>query len=147
MEHKRKDWDDYYLDLAREISGRSKDPSTRVGAIIVRPDKTICSTGYNGFPAKMRDQESWYTNREEKYSRIIHGEINALVHSRERVDGYTLYTVPFACCDRCAVIMIEAGITTFVHPKLPEELRERWGESLKKTLQYYRECGVEYREI
>lgn len=145
-EDKIKKWDLRFLELSKHISTWSKDPSTKVGAVIVRPDNTICSVGYNGFPARMEDKSIWYKNREEKYSRIIHGEINALTHTTESLKGYTLYTTPFACCDRCAVIMIGVGITTFVHPRLPKELEERWGKSLEKTLSYYRDCGVKYRE-
>jgi len=139
-------WDKRFLELAYHISNYSKDPSTKVGAVIVRPDKTVCSVGYNGFPKQMQDKVEYYNNREEKYSRIIHGEINALIHSRDSVEGCTLYTVPFACCDRCAVIMIESGIKRFVNPKLPESLKERWESTLNKTCKYYEECGVIHKE-
>jgi hypothetical protein len=43
--------------------------------------------------------------------------------------------------------MIQAGITTFVAPELPENLKERWGPSLDKTIQYFTECGVDWKEI
>ena len=42
-------WDDRFLDIAREISTWSKDPSRKIGAIAVR-DRKILATGYNGFP-------------------------------------------------------------------------------------------------
>jgi dCMP deaminase len=43
-------WDRYFLDIAEEVSKASKDPSTKVGAVIVRPDRTVASLGYNGLP-------------------------------------------------------------------------------------------------
>ena len=146
MEHKRKSWDDYFIELAWKVSERSKDPSTKVGAVIVRPDHTVCSVGYNGFPGKMQDREEWYTNREEKYSRVIHAEINALIHARERIEGYTLYNT-LQPCDRCSVVLIEAGIIRVVNPSPTEDALTRWKDALERTKKYYRECGIEYREI
>lgn len=95
----------------------------------------------------MPDRPEWYANREEKYSRIVHCEINALMQAAIPVIGFTLYTWPFACCDRCAVQMIQAGITRFVYPDLPENLRDRWAEPLRKTVEYFKECGVQFTEI
>lgn len=144
---KNKRWDVRFLELAQLVSSWSKDPSTKCGAVIVRPDYTIASVGYNGFPKSMADRQEWYDNREEKYSRVVHCEMNAMIHCHEPLGGYTLYTYPFACCDRCAVHMIQAGIKRFVYPSIPEDKVERWGAALKKTEQYYRECGVEFTEI
>jgi len=43
-------WDRWFLDMAEFVSGKSKDPSTKCGAVITRPDHTVVSMGYNGFP-------------------------------------------------------------------------------------------------
>lgn len=137
-------WDRRFLDLAMVVAGWSKDPSTQTGAVIVRPDKTICSVGFNGFPQSMSDDAAFYEDRDHKYSRIVHCEMNALLFARESVRGYTLYTYPFASCDRCAVHLIQAGVTRFVAPELPSALEERWGASLAKTEAYFLESGVEY---
>ena len=90
------EWDVYYLKMARLASTKSKDPSTQTGAVIVPPDRSFCSSGFNGSPQGMEDKSEWYLNRDEKYSRIVHCEINALIFAREPVRGYTLYTWPFA---------------------------------------------------
>lgn len=140
-------WDYRFLDLAKHIATYSKDPNTQVGAVIVRPDRTICSTGFNGFPKLMPDIPDDYADREEKLSRIIHAEMNAAIHSYERMDGFTLYTWPFASCDRCAVHMIQFGITRFVFPKLPDDKKSKWEVSLNRAKQYFDECGVEYLEV
>ena len=140
-------WDEFYIGMAEYVSRKSKDTSTKTGAVIVRPDNTVCSVGYNGFAMKMPDISEWLQNREEKYSRIIHCEMNALLTAREPVKEHTLYTYPFVSCDRCAVHMIQTGITRFVFPKLPESLIERWGKSMAKSIQYFDECGIEWREL
>ena len=87
-----------------------------------------------------------YNNREEKYLRVVHCEINSLLFAPERVKGYTLYTYPFASCSRCAVEMLQSGISRFVFPKLQDDKIERWGESLKRTISYFDEAKVEWSE-
>lgn len=140
-------WDLKFLELAKHVSGWSKDPSTKCGAVIVRPDNTICSIGYNGFPKNMTDRKEWYDNREEKYSRIVHAEINSLIHAREPVKGYKLYTYPFCCCDRCSVQMMQAGISRFVFPQCPSHLMERWGKVFETTKKYFWEAGLPFTEV
>jgi len=140
-------WDYRFMQLARLISTFSRDPSTKVGAAIIRPNKTIASIGFNGFPQEMEDKEEWYTNREEKLSRVVHAEINALIFAGQPVRGCTLYTYPFAPCDRCCVQMLQAGITHFVFPEPSANALERWGAAFEKTKKYIIECGATYTEL
>jgi dCMP deaminase len=140
-------WDEFYLGLAKYMSTRSKDPSTKVGAVIVRWDKSVCSVGYNGFPQTMPDEPELYANRDEKYSRIIHAEINALNFAREVVKGYTLYTYPFMSCDRCFVQMAQAGIYRFVSPKPTEDQLTRWGPAFDRVRKYASEMKLLLEEI
>lgn len=138
----RQSWDQFYIDLAKTISTRSKDPSTKTGAVIVRPDNSVCSVGYNGFPRGMKDDPADYNDREVKYSKIIHCEMNALLYARETVKGYTLYTYPFLSCDRCFAHMVQAGITRFVAPKPTEDALTRWGAAFDKVKQYAKEMNA-----
>lgn len=135
-------WDHRFLHLAAEVASWSKDPSTQTGAVIVRPDRTICSVGYNGFARGCDDSEALYAEREAKYSRIIHCEMNAILSAREPLLGYTLYTHPFLTCDRCAVHVIQAGIKRVVCAACPEHLKERWEHTFVKARQVYKEAGV-----
>lgn len=137
-------WDQRFLALAEHVASWSRDPSTKVGAVIVRPDKTIASVGFNGFPRGMSDDPELYANRELKYSRIVHAEINAILHTREALHGYTLYTWPLAPCDRCAVTVIQSGISRVVFPATSEEACQRWGKLLEVALGMFAEAGVEY---
>jgi dCMP deaminase len=139
-------WDYRFLRLAKEVSSWSRDPSTKVGAVIVNPEKHVVSLGFNGFPSYMQDDFSLYADREEKYSRIVHGEINALVLARRDVYGCTLYTWPFLPCDRCAVIMIQAGIRRVVAPTPLADQAARWAGAFDKTKKYFDECKVEWSE-
>lgn len=138
-------WDKRFLEMAQLVSTYSKDPSTQTGAVIVRPDKTVASIGYNGFPKQIEDDYR-LSVREEKYELIVHCEMNAVLNTREDLRGCTLYTWPFLSCTRCAVHMLTAGITRFVAPKIPEDLVERWGAALEKTKEIFEEAGVEVVE-
>lgn len=140
-------WDIRFLDMARMVSTWSKDPSTQTGAVIATEDRKGIFIGYNGFPQKMLDLPENYENREQKYSRIVHCEMNAILVAGEKAKGSTLYTYPFASCDRCFVHMVQGGITRFVAPILPDHLQERWGASLEKVRGYAAEMNLELNEI
>lgn len=140
-------WDMRFLDLACLVSTWSKDPSTRTGAVIVRPDRTVASIGYNGFPRGMVDSDERLESREEKYSRVVHCEVNALIHAHEPLRGYTLYTYPFLSCDRCFVQLAQAGITRFVAPVCPVTKRDRWEAVFEKVRAYAEELNVTIDEI
>jgi dCMP deaminase len=146
MSNSNEKWDRRFLEMARMVSTWSKDPSTQTGAVIVRPDRTIVSVGFNGFPKCMPDNPEWYANREEKYSRIVHCEINAMIHASGPMDSCTLYTHPFASCDRCVVQMLQAGINRFVAPEPTADALTRWGTAFEKTKRYIDESGGLYVE-
>ncbi len=50
-------WDELFILQATLIAQKSKDPSTKVGCIIVNDDNVILSTGFNGFPRGI--EEDW----------------------------------------------------------------------------------------
>lgn len=137
-------WDLFYLGMADYVAKASKDPSTKVGAVIVRPDKTVASLGFNGFPRMMSDHPNLYADRDTKYSRIIHAEVNAILHSREQLSGYTLYCT-HSPCDRCAVQIIQSGIKKVIswHIDKDPAFKERWA-CIEQANRYFREAGVMY---
>jgi len=132
-----------FIYLAEHVSKWSKDPSTKTGCVIVRPDTTVAAVGYNGFPRTIKDNPEILNNREEKYKRTIHCEMNAILSARERLDGYTLYNWPGQSCDRCAVHIIQSGIIKVVSPKIVSEFTERWKEQAKLAEALFAEAGVE----
>lgn len=135
-------WDMRFLRLAREIASWSKDPSTQVGAVITRPDRTVASVGYNGFPRQMPDRVENLLDRPQKYARTVHAEINALLHAGERISGYTLYTWPLLPCERCLVQLVQAGVQRFVSTDCPAWLLPRWNRSHALVRQFADEMNV-----
>jgi dCMP deaminase len=111
----RPSWDKYFLDIADMVATRSKDPRTKVGAVLVR-DRRIIGTGYNGFPSGVQD---WHESRwepPEKYVWVAHAERNAIdMCARDGVatKGATLY-VTLPPCNECAKSIIQCGISTVV---------------------------------
>lgn len=141
-------WDRWFLGMASYVSTASKDPSTQTGGVIVRPDKSIVSLGYNGFPRRMEDRTEWLENREEKYSRVVHSELNAILNAQQDVSGCTLYNWPGRSCSRCAVHVIQAGIVRVVSPHVPDSaFNERWKEDQDRAQSYYEDAGIEVVNI
>jgi dCMP deaminase len=139
-------WDLRFLELAKLVSTWSKDPSTQTGAVITKGNRVV-SVGFNGFPQNMIDLPENYSNREEKYSRIVHCEMNALLFAKESTVGCTLYTWPFMSCDRCFVHMSQAGLIRFVAPKPSLEVISRWGDAMDRVRKYIKESGLTLVEL
>jgi len=136
-------WFRRFVDLAQHISSWSKDPSTKVGAVIFDDDKRIVSVGYNGFPKNLYDAPEKYENREVKYKMVIHAEMNSILFSQKNLKGCSVATWPFISCANCTTAIIQSGIKRIVSPKLPENLIERWGKSCELSIEMYQEAGVE----
>jgi dCMP deaminase len=139
-------WDDYFLSIARVAASKSKDPSTKVGAVITRRDRSIVAVGYNGFPRGIEDTPERLNDRPTKYALVVHGEMNAILSARESLYGCTLYTVPFMPCDRCFVHVIQTGIKRVVFPRATPDQLERWGDAFERVRQLAREAKIELVE-
>lgn len=132
------DWDTYFLQMAEAASAKSKDPSTKVGAVIVRPDQTIASTGWNGFPRGVNDSPVRYDDRQTKYRFVCHAEANAVVAARCDLTDHTIY-VTLPPCHECAKLIIQAGIRRVVAPRSDVS---RWQESFDTANMMFWEAGV-----
>ena len=127
-------WLKRYILMAKGYSSWSKDPSTKVGAVIVRPDKSICSLGFNGFPPGDPDLPEDYNNREVKLSKIIHAEENALRFAREKCTGYALFVWPLPCCLKCSKKVVNAGIAyMYFGTDNTREVRSKWINEYERT--------------
>lgn len=98
----------YFLDIAKTVSKRSKDPSTKVGAVLVDSNDRIISTGYNGFVAGC-DESHMSFERPLKYHLTIHAEQNAILFARESLIGAKTFVTHGPCQD-CLKLMLQAGI-------------------------------------
>ena len=138
-------WDARFMRLAREVSTWSKDPSTKVGAVLVR-DKRIVATGYNGFPQGMVDDDR-LDNREVKYKRVIHAEQNCLLYAGiDRSRGGTIYIYGMrGPCNHCAKHLIQAGLRRVVC--CGPEPRADWSVELEDSKFMLGECMIQYDEI
>jgi dCMP deaminase len=138
-------WDNRFMKLAREISTWSKDPSTKIGAVIVNDERRILATGYNGFPRGIEDTDERLKDREQKYPLIVHGEMNALMnalYSGVSVKGATIYVWGLPVCSECTKNVIQSGIKRVVI-LFPEHAPEKWQaqwNNLSKPM--YEEAGV-----
>ena len=137
------DWDKRFLKLAKHISKWSKDPSTQVGCVVVGPDRELRSTGFNGLPRGIEDNNERLNNREIKYPLICHAEENAIMHAARigmSLKGCTAY-VTWPPCTRCARSLIQAGISTIIYPK-DIEIPERWLEDFNLSLNMLKEANI-----
>jgi dCMP deaminase len=136
-------WDRRFLDLASHISGWSKDPSTKVGCVVVGEDREIRSTGFNGFPRGIDDSMERLEDRELKYPLICHAEENAIMHAARigiSLKDCTAY-VTWPPCTRCARSLIQAGVVEVVYPG-DIEIPERWIEDFERSSSMMKEAGV-----
>ncbi len=138
-------WHKRFIELAEFISTWSKDPSTKVGSVIVDKYKRIVSTGYNGLPKDIEDTKERYENRDIKYKIILHAEENALAYAKRDLTDCTLYVSGLPPCAHCASLIISAGIKQVVFKK--QEIPERWIESIKLSKTILEEAEIKLIEI
>lgn len=132
-------WDDRFLALAEHVALWSKDPSTKVGAVIVDEKKRVVSLGYNGVPRGVKEVAEG--DRDRKLLRTIHAEENALHFANKDVEGCTLY-VSMPPCAKCSAQMIQRGIKRVVYRYGSKEFYDRWANSVWEGIDMFEEAGV-----
>lgn len=97
-------WDKYFLNLAKIVSSRSIDPSTRHGCVIVDENKHVISIGYNG-PVKGMDDSKIPMTRPLKYLYMSHSEQNGIMFCQSSMKNSTVYVTgrPCAFCTRMLI--------------------------------------------
>lgn len=139
-------WDLRFLKAAHEVATWSKDPSTKVGCVIVDPEKQRrTGEGFNGFPRFMSDDPALYADRDCKYSRTLHAELNAVLFA-SKTEGMTAYVTHPPCCN-CSLVLIQSGISRVVAPKPSDDLLSRWADSIEKARGFFDEAEVEYELV
>jgi len=137
---------DWALGMAKHTAQLSKDPSTKVGAVIFDPKRRIVSAGYNGFARGVNDTPERLENRDVKYRLVLHAEKNAIMFATAPLDGCTL-VVTHPCCAQCAAAAIQAGIKHVIWPRPDATFQERWAEDLALTNAQFAEAGVTVEEV
>jgi dCMP deaminase len=112
----RVSWDDYFMNIAREVSSRSTCDRKFVGAVIVR-DKCILATGYNGSIRGLPHcDEEGHLMEEGHCVRTVHAEANAIVQAARngiRIDGSAIYVTASPCWG-CFRLIANGGIARVV---------------------------------
>ncbi len=140
-------WDEYFMFLAILVSLRSKDPNTKVGAVLVKNNKVL-GTGYNGFPSGCDESRfSWSRDTtagwlDTKYPYVIHAEANALLNTVAAVAGGEIYVTQHPC-NECAKLLIQGGVRriTFLDNK------HLGTESYAASQKLFAVTGVEIRHL
>ncbi len=115
-----------------------------MGAVLVRPNNSVASTGFNGFPPGHDDSPELYADR---YQHVVHAEVNALNFLGLPAVGFTLYT-SFPCCPDCVERAGKAGVARIVYPRLDVSGRDaswvaEWRERLEKAQEVAQLYGIE----
>ncbi|MFI5300970.1 MAG: deoxycytidylate deaminase [Polyangiales bacterium] len=117
MERRRASWDEYFMNIAREVATRATCDRKHVGAVIVR-DKSILATGYNGSIRGLPHcDEAGHLMEDGHCVRTMHAEANAIVQAARngvRIDGSSIY-VTASPCFGCFKMIANGGIGKIVY--------------------------------
>lgn len=145
--------DRYWLLVCNSISENSKCLSRKIGAVIVKDDKFIVSTGYNGPPSRYlhckdvcyRKIMGFKSGEGLEYCPSSHAERNAIAIAAKlghSVDGCAMYMNCIIPCFECAKSIINAGIKEVVVIKLDDyDTKGLTGRQL------FEQTGVKIREF
>ena len=137
-----------FLPDAKAAQGRSKDRSTKVGAVALDDAMVIKGSGYNGFPRGVDDSRDERHERPAKYRWTVHAEMNVIAQAaRPVLEGTTLILTSLHPCATCAGMLIQAGVKRVLAPlKKAEgtgEYRVDWNEEERLALEMFQEAGVD----
>lgn len=148
-------WDEYYFKLVHTVREKSKDRSTKVGAIIVNEHNEMLNTGFNGFPRGIDDDNELYHQRPRKYDMTEHAERNAIYQAAAGRGGtrgchmYLGFNPIRAICTDCARAIIQAGIVEVVGPYNVkfDGKGKQWTENCETAYFMLQEAGVKLRTV
>lgn len=140
-------WNEWFFEIAKTASTKSKDQSTKVGCVIVGPDLEVRSIGYNGFVRGADDfREEWH-ERPMKYKVTAHAELNAVCNAARcgmSLKGCEAF-ITLPPCAACALALAQSGvnIVNFLVPLTdPNNIEDRWKEDFRIALDILEEARV-----
>jgi dCMP deaminase len=146
-------WDETFMHDVYWWARRSKDPRTKIGAVLVRWDtKKPISHAYNGFSRKVDDNIDLRWDRPEKYFWVKHAESNAVINCASEgpsTAGTVMFTQGIPCAN-CADDVIQGKIVEVVVHKQWQEYEksfqwEKWLDSTKRSMLKFEEAGIKIR--
>jgi len=132
-----------FFPVAEALAAKSRDRSTKVGALALDDDYDILSTGYNGFPRKVKDLEERH-ERPMKYLYTSHAEENLVAQAARKgvsLKGSTVLVTSLFPCTTCSRLMIQAGVKRVIAPRPSTDTR--WKEQGEVAFGMLQEAGVE----
>lgn len=127
-------WDEYFIEIATLVAKKSKDRSTKVGCVIVGPEKEIRSTGYNGMCRGVDDNIDTRHEKPEKYYWFEHAERNAVFNAARNgiaLEGCTAYVTMIPCAD-CMRGLIQSGVKRVFYCS-DAGTNAKWSESFERS--------------
>ncbi|RLB55656.1 MAG: deaminase [Deltaproteobacteria bacterium] len=112
MADSRVSWDEYFMNIAKEVATRATCDRKHVGAVIVR-DRTILSTGYNGSVRGLGHcDDDGHMMEDGHCVRTIHAESNAIIQAAKNgtAIGEAGIYVTASPCWNCFKMIVNAGI-------------------------------------
>lgn len=149
------DWDSYFREILYVAARKSKDPSSKFGAIIVDEGHRILSTGYNGLPRGIEYDQQGYFDRPDKYYYWVHAEENAILGAAFNgiaIRDCQMYVISPPCAE-CTKAIIQAGIYEVIYFEATKEPspgvvldRDNWRMSLGAAADMMRRAKVRIRK-
>lgn len=136
----RKDWHEYFMDIAKMVATRSTCDRKHIGAVIVR-DKTILSTGYNGsIRGRPHCSEIGCDLENEHCVATIHAEANAIIQAAKNgvmINGAEIYTTASPCWN-CFKLIANSGLKKIYYHEFYRD---------ERIMRVAKEIGLELIEI
>ena len=126
QEHRPNDWDNMFFSSAALWSRKSHDCETQCGCVLVK-NKTIISTGYNGFIRDI-DDTLLPNHRPQKYPFMIHAEANAIYNAAregQSTIGARAYITAIPC-GGCLQMLWQCGVHEIYFSNLSNPKRGVW---------------------
>lgn len=149
-------WDELFMGKVYEIARKSKDPKTKIGAVLVKTGKSPHAPleGFNGICVGVKDLQE-RLERPEKYHWMEHAERNVMYMAAKfgisTYDG-TLYTQGLPCTD-CMRAIINCGLTEVVLHKQWEDISRKiidtsyWRNNYFRSSIMAEESGIAIRFV
>ncbi|ASV44485.1 dCMP deaminase-like protein [Salicola phage SCTP-2] len=136
-------WLSRFLSLAMDVSSWSKDPSSKVGAVLINSDKKVIGVGYNGLSRQYssKDEQKILQDRNLKYPRIIHAEPNCISNTEQRITSDDVMFITHQPCVGCINKMTQAGIRKIIF-KYDEYVAQRF--DFQESINELERLNVEY---
>jgi dCMP deaminase len=122
----RPEWDETWMNIAKEFAQRSACIYYKVGAVIVKGNHMVGS-GYSGPPRGIEHCEEVGCHKRDEFGKRLppgsgqcrgsHAEINAIINApgpKSDLEGAVIYCTIRPCLD-CAKHLINAGIKEIVY--------------------------------